>query len=468
LIPDKVKGARKKQAEKKAKKASTAATAIAVDEMMLNMLDSETISIEFSSFNMNDAFNKIPIDEDIVYLKTMFKESDDEESDDGSCDDEKSNDKSNNDNDDDLPILDLSLSAVANVIADTPFTTGAHILESQDIWIADTGALSHVTKHTEGGRKHLQTNVQTHGFEGETIQPDCEMVIPVTYVDVNGTEKLNVVLGVVQTNEKFNYNLFSVTKMLLKGYKLKGDKHLITVWNQTRLIVFDLVIRTKNGAHFCAKFTRNICESEMANSVIQAVESGSKIAKKILKANIKRAHKCFGHMNEIATCKTAAQLGMELSLTGFAMCESCAIGKVQQHNVPKESPGEKATTFNGRVGHDLSKIKVPEGLDVTINKPNWHIAVDQLLIFKQSNFFVTKNEIFDYMCQIMHLEAERGYPIQILHQDNARENVKLVKMAKGKGWKLDFAVEYTAQKHLNRICMWRHHSQLLRHKPEVC
>ncbi len=55
--------------------------------------------------------------------------------------------------------LDLSLSAVANVIADANFTTGAHILESQDIWIADTGATSHVTKHTEGGMKHRRTSV---------------------------------------------------------------------------------------------------------------------------------------------------------------------------------------------------------------------------------------------------------------------------------------------------------------------
>ncbi len=94
----------------------------------------------------------------------------------------------------------------------------------------------------------------------------------------------------------------------------------------------------------------------MANSVIQTVKSGSKIAKKILKVNIKRAHECFGHMNEIATRKTAAQLGMELSRTGFTMCESCAIGKAQQRNVPIESLGEKATIFNGK--HDLSKIKV--------------------------------------------------------------------------------------------------------------
>jgi hypothetical protein len=343
------------------------------------MLDSEKSNIELSSFNMNDAFNKIPINKNIVYFKTMFKESNDEESNDGSCDNEKSNDKINND----PPILDLSLSAVAYVIADATIMIGAHILESHDIWIADTGATSHVTKHTEGGRKHRQTNVWTRRFAGETIrQPDCEMDILVTYVDVNETEKFDVMLGDVQRNEKFNYNLLSVTKMLLKGYKLKGDKHLITMWSQTQSIVFDQVIRMKNRTLFCAKLTRNICKSEMANSVIQTVKSNSKTAKKILKVNIKRAHKCFCHMNEIATCKTAAQLGMELLWTGFATCESCAFGKAQQRNVPKESSGEKATTFNERVGHDLSKIKVPEGLYVTINKPNWHIMVNQLSGFK--------------------------------------------------------------------------------------
>jgi hypothetical protein len=86
-------------------------------------------------------------------------------------------------------------------------------LESRDIWIADTGTTSHVTKHTEGGRKHRQTNVWTCGFAGETIQPDSEMDIPVIYVDVNGTGKFVVVLGDVQTNGKFNYNLFFVTKI---------------------------------------------------------------------------------------------------------------------------------------------------------------------------------------------------------------------------------------------------------------
>jgi hypothetical protein len=180
-IPDKVKAAWKKQAEKKAKKTSFAATAFEdEDKMVLTVLDLQKDDSKFSCFNMNDAFIMVPIDKDIVYLKDL-EESDDEESDDDESDNEESDDKegSHEDNDDnplvtvlddltnvDLEVsnedtynLDLSLSAVANVIVDATFTTGAHILESQDIWIADTGATSHVTKHAEGRTKHCQTSV---------------------------------------------------------------------------------------------------------------------------------------------------------------------------------------------------------------------------------------------------------------------------------------------------------------------
>ncbi len=103
-----------------------------------------------------------------------------------------------------------------------------------------------MTKYEEGGQKHRQTSVRTRGFAGETIQPDCKMDILVTYIDKNGTEKFYVILGDVQTNEKFHYNLFSVGKMLLKGFKLEGDKHSLIVSNKTRSIVFDILIRMQN------------------------------------------------------------------------------------------------------------------------------------------------------------------------------------------------------------------------------
>jgi hypothetical protein len=54
------------------------------------------------------------------------------------------------------------------------------------------------------------------------------MDIPVT-CDKEGAEKFDVVLGDVQMNERFNFNLLSVTKMLLKGYKLKGNRYSLTI-----------------------------------------------------------------------------------------------------------------------------------------------------------------------------------------------------------------------------------------------
>ena len=54
------------------------------------------------------------------------------------------------------------------------------------------------------------------------MKPNCEMDIPVTYCDKERTEKFDVVLKDMQMNEKFNFNLFSVIKMLLKGYKKRA------------------------------------------------------------------------------------------------------------------------------------------------------------------------------------------------------------------------------------------------------
>ena len=79
-----------------------------------------------------------------------------------------------------------------------------------------------------------------------------------------------------------------------------------------------------------------------------------------------------------------------------------------------------------------------------INKLNWHMLVDEMSGFKQSAFFETKGGMIDYMCNLMYSEAKRGHPFQVLCQDNAGENVKLVKTAKGKDWTIDFIVEYTA------------------------
>jgi hypothetical protein len=74
LIPDKVKATQKKQAENKTEETSTAATVVE-DEMILTVLDVQKEDNKFSCFDMNDAFNMVPINKDIVYLENIQDKS---------------------------------------------------------------------------------------------------------------------------------------------------------------------------------------------------------------------------------------------------------------------------------------------------------------------------------------------------------------------------------------------------------
>ncbi len=133
--------------------------------------------------------------------------------------------------------------------------------------------------------------------------------------------------------------------------------------------MFDIVIHTQNGALVYAKFTRKLSnDTVMANLITKGEEDNSKVVKKILKVNNKRAHKFLGHFSENTTCKTAAQLGMVLLRTAFSTFKACTIGKATECNISKETSGENATIFNGRVGHDLTNIKALEKLQVTISR----------------------------------------------------------------------------------------------------
>jgi hypothetical protein len=67
------------------------------------------------------------------------------------------------------------------------------------------------------------------------------MNIPVMYICDDRWE-IEAELKDVQVNEKFNFNLFSVTQMLQKGYILKGDADVIRLCKGNHKLKFDSVI----------------------------------------------------------------------------------------------------------------------------------------------------------------------------------------------------------------------------------
>ena len=104
------------------------------------------------------------------------------------------------------------------------------MLESDSLWIADTGATEHVTKFATGGVRQRESSVKMRGFNtNESAKGSVEMDIPVVYCDKDGKEVRSAELKDVQVNEGFNFNLFSVNKMLMKGYTLKGDNKSLTI-----------------------------------------------------------------------------------------------------------------------------------------------------------------------------------------------------------------------------------------------
>ncbi len=78
-------------------------------------------------------------------------------------------------------------------------------------------------------------------------------------------------------------------------------------------------------------------------------------------------------------------------------------------------------------------------------KTVWHITAEETVNFKRSTFFVYKSEMPKDMCAFMQKEKARGHPIEIIRQDNAGENKKLVTLAQSKDWKLEAIFENTAQ-----------------------
>jgi hypothetical protein len=61
------------------------------------------------------------------------------------------------------------------------------MLESEDLWIADTGATSHVTKHAMGRIKQPKSDVRMKGCM-ENMTANFKMDIPVMYCNKDGNK----------------------------------------------------------------------------------------------------------------------------------------------------------------------------------------------------------------------------------------------------------------------------------------
>ena len=137
-------------------------------------------------------------------------------------------------------------------------------------------------------------------------------------------------------------------------------------------INFDIIIRTKKGKLCCINIHR------LAEYSVVAAE-----------INRTKAHRILGHAGKDAIAKTAKALGWKL--IGFVTrCESYYAAKAKQKSAPKISNHVRSNMPGERFYLDMSIIKKPSELK-SIGKPNWFMIVDEVTLFKFSNFYQSKN-----------------------------------------------------------------------------
>lgn len=314
------------------------------------------------------------------------------------------------------------------------FPANAQLLSSPNVWIGDTGASGHSTGYDIGGTNVRDGVSATTGMNGAPVVAAKEMDIPVEHCDKTGQKLKRMIFKDVSYLKGANFNLCSLTKMMIEGWTMVGDSEEgIYMRNDSDEVRFDIVIKTEKGAIMAGYFKRTAEE----HTAVAAVAHDQ------VHIKVKRLHQMLGHFGERDTRMTGKYLGYEIARGVLQPCESCALAKARQRNVPKVGTGEKATEPNGRWFMDQSQLKPPKGIQGT--KTTWSIIVDEYSNCGMSGFYDTKDAMIEPFCRRLQQQVARGKPVKILRMDNAGENKALEKSMSSSEWKFGTKIEYTAR-----------------------
>eukprot|EP00957_Ditylum_brightwellii_P182152 13878236-Ditylum_brightwellii.AAC.1 len=88
---------------------------------------------------------------------------------------------------------------------------------------------------------------------------------------------------------------------------------------------------------------------------------------------------------------------------------------VKRVAIKKDTPKQ----VNERTNLDISTIKAPVGVKVTVKKPQWLIMVESRTEMKWAEFYESKNGYAEPACVKFQQWREAGMPIKIFRCDNA-------------------------------------------------
>jgi len=316
----------------------------------------------------------------------------------------------------------------SNETADHVLTVGSTGKGTSNMWIADSGATSHMTNTLEGmydvreGTSTVKVGNSEHcgvvkiGKLRGMVQQKDGSTIP-------------LVLTNVQYVPELWCNLYSLLAAIGEGYKLNGDligkDTILKVKKGSTVIAFDERIKGGSNDLLGMRFLREIPEAAMTN-----LEPGTNVKTVTL-------HNQLGHPSEAVTRITAKYL--QVNATGkLPVCENCAMGKAKQKNLPKVSEGG-SNIAGERLYIDISSIK-EKSLG---GSKFWLLVVDEATHMKWSFFLKNKSQTSEKLMPFLkELKAKYFKTVKFIRCDNAGENKTLERDTKNAGMGITF--EYSA------------------------
>jgi len=148
------------------------------------------------------------------------------------------------------------------------FPDKVQLLNDPNIWIGDTAATVHMTPYSIGMVKQVGNGSKQGITVGNGTQEETVMqgTIKGNLVNKNGVKMGVAMLTDVSYAPAMKFNLCSLSKLMVNGWKMEGDANSITMKKQGRALIFDIVVRTTTGLVFCMYLER--ATNEVAFSTI--------------------------------------------------------------------------------------------------------------------------------------------------------------------------------------------------------
>jgi hypothetical protein len=133
------------------------------------------------------------------------------------------------------------------------------------MWISDTGATKHSTKHKQGGISSRSSTGRTRGVYGQADKPITEVDLPGMYCNKSSKDQFAVTLQNVDIIPESHYNLISITTLMEEGHKVtENKKYGITVEKGRWVIKIDIRAETPKGVMWCAYIKQTESDRKVA------------------------------------------------------------------------------------------------------------------------------------------------------------------------------------------------------------